>query len=91
MCNKDGTFFVEFVKNKYNFWCKIIDDPRPCNNNEEGTVQSSFLCIEAKNSEQFERIEEALKTQNIYAYRVVKMFPWLQSFYYENVVTYQDK
>ena len=50
LCVKDGCFFVEFVKKKFNLWCKVIDDPRPCKNEEEGTVQSAFLCIEAKNS-----------------------------------------
>ena len=91
LCNQDGAFFVEFIKQKYNLYCKVIDDPRPCKNEEEGTVQCGFLCIEARNSEQFELIKEKLECQNIYGYRVLNVFPWLSSIYYEDMVTYQDK
>ena len=69
----------------------MIDDPRPCKNEEEGTVQCGFLCLEARNSEQFELIKEKLECQNIYGYRVLNNFPWLPSIYYEDMVTYQDK
>ena len=91
LCKQDGAFFVKLLKEKYNLWCKVSDDPRPCKNDEDGTVQSGFLCIEAKNSEQFEKIVEYLGCQNIYGYRVLTIFPWLQSYYYEDAVTYQDK
>ena len=91
LCKQDGAFFVQFVKEKYNLYCKVIDDPRPCKNEEEGTVHCGFLCLEARNSEQFELIKEKLECQNIYGYRVLNNFPWLPSIYYEDMVTYQDK
>ena len=48
LSNQDRPFFVEFIKEKYNPYCKIIDDPRSCQNEEKGTVQCGFLCIETK-------------------------------------------
>ena len=44
-----------------------------------------------RRSEQFELIKEKLECQNIYGYRVLNVFPWLSSIYYEDMVTYQDK
>ena len=38
LSNQDRPFFVEFIKEKYNSYWKIIDDPRPCQNEEKGTV-----------------------------------------------------
>ena len=62
-------------------WVKVIEDSKGPSN-----TQSGFISIECRNEQTYVELKNLLEKQNVYGYREVATFPWIQSFYYEGTI-----
>ena len=49
-------------------------------------TQSAFLTIECRDEKKYFDLKELFQQQNFYGYREVQMFPWMQSYHYEDSI-----
>ena len=82
LCEQDSNFFGKLlIGNKYALWVKVIENAKGKNN-----TQSSFLTVECRDEERYLRLKELMEKQNIYGYRELTCFPWIQSYHYEDTI-----
>ena len=82
LCEEDIKFFGDLlVRNKYAMWIKVIENAKGKEN-----TQSAFLTIECRDEKKYFDLKEMLKKQNFYGYREFQMFPWMQSYNYEDTI-----
>ena len=82
LCQEDSQFFGELlIENKYAMWVKVIEDSKGPSN-----TQSGFISIECRNEQTYVELKNLLEKQNVYGYREVATFPWIQSYYYEGTI-----
>ena len=53
---------------------------------KEKKTQSAFLTIECRDEKKYFDLKELLQQLNFYGYREVQMFPWMQSYHYEDTI-----
>ena len=82
LCEEDSQFFGQLLlENKYTMWVKVIKNSKGPSN-----TQSGFITIECRDEQKYLQVKELLGKQNIYGYREVPTFPWLQSYYFKNSI-----
>ena len=79
LCEQDSNFYEE--KQKFPMLVKVIENAKGENNTRFG-----YLVVECRNKENYSAIKDKLKLQNIYGYQELKIFLWLQDYYYEDTI-----
>ena len=81
LCEQDSKFYGDLLKKHVPMWVEVIENAKG-----ERNIQSGFITVECKNETKYVEVKELLEKQNIYAYRELAWFPWMQSYYYEDSI-----
>ena len=89
LTHKDSKAFGELIDKRINAWIKIICDPKEVENSRVGfKYQACYLCLECKNENQIQLVEEVLSSHDEYDCRVLMDFPWYRDTFESPIVTY---